>query len=182
MKTLCLAALVAAFALAAATLLRAAPPGSRPVAVDPAKVELTVTASNAETGIEKGAKNAKPVTLTFAFKNVSKEEIELDTTLLDRNLLRLEVTGPDGKRVAAQFLATPAPPGVEPRPLPESKKLEAGAAWEHKKDVPGRWSSQRGGDTVYTFDQPGTYKIKAVYNGKVTSKEIELKVKEVDGK
>jgi hypothetical protein len=67
-------------------------------------------------------------------------------------------------------------------PRIESQKIAAGGMWEHKKDVPGVWSSERGGDTVYTFDQPGTYKIKAVYNGKVTSKEIELKVKEVDGK
>jgi hypothetical protein len=179
MKTLCSAALIAATALAAGASFRA---DSRPVAVDPAKVELTVTASSAETVIEKGAKNAKPVTLTFAFKNVSKEEIELDTTRLDRNLLRLEVTGPDGKPVPAKFVATPAPPGVEPLPQIESQKIAAGRTWEHKKDVPGIWSSQRGGDTVYTFDQPGTYKIKAVYNGKVTSKEIELKVKEVTGK
>ena len=106
MKTLCLAALVASFALVAATSLRAAPPGSGPGAVDPAKVELTVTASSAETGIEKGAKNAKPVTLTFVFKNVSKEEIELETTRLDRNLLRLEVTGPDGKTVSALLAVT----------------------------------------------------------------------------
>ena len=175
MKTLCSAALIAATALAAGASFRA---DSRPVAVDPAKVELTVTASSAETVIEKGAKNAKPVTLTFAFKNVSKEEIDLDTTLLDRNLLRLEVTGPDGKLVKAQFIASHAPPGVEPRPLVESQKLAAGAAWEHKKDVPGLWSSQRGGDTIHTFAQPGTYKIKAVYNGKVTSKPIEVKVKE----
>ena len=182
MKTLCSAALIAAFALAAATSLRAAPPGSGPVAVDPAKVELTVTASSAETGIEKGAKNAKPVTLTFVFKNVSKEEIELETTRLDRNLLRLEVTGPDGKTVSAQFVANSAIPGVEPNTPIESQKIAAGGTWEYKKAVPGVWSKERAGDTAYTFDQPGTYKIKAVYNGKVTSKEIELKVKEVDGK
>jgi hypothetical protein len=177
MKTLSSAALVAASALAAGASLRAEPP-----AVDPAKVELTVTASSAGTVIDKGAKNARPVTLTFAFKNVSKGEIELDTTRLDRNLLRLEVTGPDGKPVPAQFVANAAPPGVEQPPRIESQKIAAGGTWEHKKDVPGVWSSRRGGDTVHTFDQPGTYKIKAVYDGKVTSKEIELKVKEAGGK
>jgi hypothetical protein len=177
MKTLCSAALVAASVVAVGASLRADPPVA-PGKGAPAKVELTVTASSGETVIEKGAKNAKPVTLTFAFKNVSKKEIELDTTLLDRNLLRLEVTGPDGKLVKAQFIASHAPPGVDPRPRAESQKLAAGAAWEHKKDVPGLWSRERAGDTVYTFDRPGTYKIKAVYNGKVTSKQIKLKVKE----
>jgi hypothetical protein len=145
--------------------------------VDPAKVELTVTASAAETVIEKGAKNAKPITLTLAFKNVSKGAVELNTTRLDRELLRLEVTGPDGKPVPATFVAVPAPPGVEPFPVIESQKIAAGATWEHKKDVPGVWSRQRGSTTVHTFDKPGTYRIKAVYNGNVKSKEIELKVK-----
>jgi hypothetical protein len=176
MKTLCSVALVAASVLTVGASLRAdlpVPPGKGA----PAKVELTVTASSAETVLAKGVKNARPVTLTFAFKNVSKEEIKLDTTLLDRNLLRLVVTGPDGKLVPAQFLASAAPPGVEPRPRAESQTLAAGAAWKHKKDVPGLWNRQRAGDTVYTFDQPGTYKIKAVYNGKVTSKQIELNVK-----
>jgi hypothetical protein len=175
MNTLCTAALVAVSLLTShAPKVNAQP---RPPAVDPAKVELTVTASAAETVIEKGATNAKPLKLTFAFKNVSKEAIELNTTALDLDLLRLEVTGPDGKPVPAMFVAVPAPPGVSPRPVIGSQKLAAGETWEHKNDAPGVWARQRGSNTVYTFDKPGTYKIKAVYNGNVKSKEIELKVK-----
>ena len=155
-------------------------------AADPVpEIVLTVTASAKETALSKGGRNAEPVTLTFHFKNVSDKAQKLDISRIERHLLSLKVTGPDGNLVPATFTAK-GPAGSEPLFGVELKELATGDAWEMTKVIPGIWSKRLGGEAEFVFDQTGKYKTTAVddgaaaakgaWRGTVTSKVVEIQV------